>query len=301
MTEGTRASPESPSSAVDARKRAEVAGKPSKSRKRLAPPGVRKKPSPHQTAAAKPPPPPSAKPAPARKPAAASKTAPARKPAAASKPAHAAKPAPARKPAVASKTAPARKPAAASKPAPARKPTAAAKPPRASKPAATAKPVRAGEPAAGAKRVGPVERPKPAWPAKLKPPSSMKPGAAPHPRTRERRPSLRTERRPANEQPSPIAADVSTQRKLTCSIFGWRNERVGAFYALASGLQGHEWIVERSPQFEWLGRNTPAEAYEAHEILVDTLLRAGWRSVGSEGEWYRQRFERPFGSSFSNG
>jgi hypothetical protein len=65
------------------------------------------------------------------------------------------------------------------------------------------------------------------------------------------------------------------------------------FYALASGLAGHDWIVERSPRFVWQGGDIPPEAYEAHALLVDTLIRAGWHHTGSEGVWYRQRFERP--------
>ena len=99
--------------------------------------------------------------------------------------------------------------------------------------------------------------------------------------------------KPRNQQPPSRSAGPSEQRKLTCSIFGSRNGRVADFYALASGTRGRQWIVERSPWFEWLAGEHPAEAYEAHAILVDELLRDGWRLVGVEGAWYRQSFERP--------
>ena len=79
---------------------------------------------------------------------------------------------------------------------------------------------------------------------------------------------------------------------MTCSIFGWRDEEVADFYAVAFGLQGRDWIVERSPRFLWPAGDVPEEAYEAHATLVDALVRAGWRPVGKEGAWYRQRFER---------
>jgi hypothetical protein len=79
---------------------------------------------------------------------------------------------------------------------------------------------------------------------------------------------------------------------VTCSIFGWRDGEVADFYAVAFGLQGRDWILERSPQFSWPTGDVPAEAYVAHAKLVDALVRDGWRPVGSEGAWYRQRFER---------
>jgi hypothetical protein len=106
---------------------------------------------------------------------------------------------------------------------------------------------------------------------------------------------------PVRDEPQPVATETLVEAKLTCSIFGWRDGTQADFYALASGLQGHDWIVERSPRFEWLVGDLPVEAYEAHAMLIDALVRAGWRHVGSEGVWYRQRFERPVDDSDAEG
>ncbi len=162
------------------------------------------------------------------------------------------------------------------------------------KPAGAVKPQKALKPGGAAKSSEAAKPPgavKPARSAKPKPPTRMKPGAKPHPGRGKRSPRPRTEPRPVEMQALPVA-HAPTRRKLTCSIFGWRDEWVADFYAVAFGLQGRDWIVERSPKFLWLGEETPGEAYEAHEILVDALLRAGWRRVGNDGAWYRQRFER---------
>jgi hypothetical protein len=166
------------------------------------------------------------------------------------------------------------------------KPAGAAKPRRAPKPGGAAKPLEAAKPP-GAAKVS-----KPAQSAKPTPPSRTKPGAKPQTRRRKRSPTPRTNLRPVGEQSRPVATDAPHQEKLTCSIFGWRDGRVADFYAVAFGLQGREWIVERSPRFFWPAGDIPHEAYEAHAILVDALLRAGWRAAGNEGAWYRQRFER---------
>jgi hypothetical protein len=106
---------------------------------------------------------------------------------------------------------------------------------------------------------------------------------------------------PARDEPQRVATETLVETKLTCSIFGWRDGTQADFYALASGLQGHDWIVDRSPRFEWLVGDLPVEAYEAHAMLVDALVRAGWRHAGSEGVWYRQRFERPVDDSDAEG
>ena len=166
------------------------------------------------------------------------------------------------------------------------KPAGAAKPQRAPKPGGAAKPLEAAKPPGAAKAS------KPARSAKPKPPSRTKPGAKPQTRRRKRSPSPRANLRPVGEQSRPVATDAPNQKKLTCSIFGWRDGRVADFYAVAFGLQGRDWIVERSPRFFWPAGDMPHEAHEAHAILVDALLRAGWRAVGYEGAWYRQRFER---------
>jgi hypothetical protein len=172
-------------------------------------------------------------------------------------------------------------PAKRSRPAKPRRPAkwaGDAKPPGGARPAGAAKSLVAAKPG------GAVKRPKAGRPVKRKPPI---------PRT------FAAERQPGTPQETPNPRPA--ERNLTCSIFGWRSGRVADFYALASGLQGRDWIVERSPRFEWLAGDTPDEAYEAHAILVNALLRAGWRSVGTEGAWYRQRFERPVEGPSSNG
>ena len=164
-----------------------------------------------------------------------------------------------------------------------------AKPAGAVKPQISLKPGGAAKSSAAAKPPGAV---KPARAAKPKPPTRMKPGAKPHTRRGKISPRPRTEPRPVDGQALPVA-HVPTRGKLTCSIFGWRDEWAADFYAVAFGLQGRDWIVERSPKFLWLGEETPSEAYEAHASLVEALLRAGWRRVATDGAWYRQRFERP--------
>jgi hypothetical protein len=136
--------------------------------------------------------------------------------------------------------------------------------------------------------------PKPAQPTKPKPRGATKSlDAEPGRSARERATDLFLVRRPSSHQAPSRPTGPSDEKKLTCSIFGSRNDRIADFYALASGTPGREWIVERSPSFEWLAGEPPAEAYEAHAILVDQLQREGWRLVGVEGAWYRQCFELP--------
>jgi len=167
--------------------------------------------------------------------------------------------------------APAQKKPAAQKAQPA-KPPHPAKPPKAAR---SAKPVRRAEGGASPGTKKPVSAPRP----------------KPKPRTRKK---ARAKKAPERAQPRLVAAETLAERKLTCSIFGWRDGPLADFYALASGLQGHEWVVERSPKFEWPAGDFPAAGREAHAMLVDALVQEGWRQVGSEGVWYRQCFERPF-------
>ena len=176
--------------------------------------------------------------------------------------------------------------------------------PRVAKPVSPTEPVKPARPvpAKSAKASKPVGVPSPAKarkPPKPPRPSKPKPGAprtfgvGPNPARRERIPNLSLAGAPRNQHSPSRAAGPSAQRNLVCSIFGSRNGRFADFYALAAGAGGRQWIVRRSPWFEWLAGEPPAEAYEAHDILVDELLRDGWRLVGVEGAWYRQRFERP--------
>lgn len=166
------------------------------------------------------------------------------------------------------------------------KPAGAVKLQRISKPPRSGKPSDVEKPPGALKLAKPAAAAKPASSVRVKPPTK----APTHKRTKSR--SHRAELRPVDEQ-SPLVADVlPTGRALTCSIFGWRDGEVADFYAVAFGLQGRDWIVERSPRFRWPAGDVPAKAYEAHATLVDALVRAGWRPTGYEGAWYRQRFER---------
>ena len=91
------------------------------------------------------------------------------------------------------------------------------------------------------------------------------------------------------ETPSPAAA------RETCTIV-WRREGARSdFYAVATGSERGEYVVASSPGFEWLGGDLPPDAWTAHARLVATLAEGGWRFVGTEGPWYRRRFERPVG------
>lgn len=154
------------------------------------------------------------------------------------------------------------------------------------------KPTRSDTPSEVEKLPGARKLPKPAAAVKRGPPARVKPPTKAPTRRRTRSRSHRAELRPDDEQ-SPLVADpLPTCRTVTCSIFGWRDGEVADFYAVAFGLQGRDWIVERSPRFLWPAGDVPEEAYEAHATLVDALVRAGWRPVGKEGAWYRQRFER---------
>jgi hypothetical protein len=171
--------------------------------------------------------------------------------------------------------APAQKQRLAQKPRPA-KPPQPAKPP---KPVRPAKPVRSAEHAAS--------------------PVPKRPVSGPPPKHKPTPKKVRGEKGRGRGQRQLVDAGTLTERKLTCSIVWLRDGPVSDFYALAIGLQGHDFVVGRSPEFEWLGGDVPAEAREAHAILVDALVRDGWRPVGSEGAWYRQRFVRPVGGGGS--
>ena len=163
------------------------------------------------------------------------------------------------------------------------KPRPSAKPHKAAKPSGPVKPERVAKPAGAAKPsevAGPPEAHKVAAP-----PRSAKPKRPPR------------SRRGVKSQAPPVGEPTQTDRKLMCSIFGWRHGWVADFYAVAVGLQGHNWIVERSPPFYWRAGEVPREAYEAHSALVDSLLASGWRLVDNEGAWYRTRFERPIENS----
>ena len=177
-------------------------------------------------------------------------------------------------------------------PIPKKPPGKPTKPAGAVKPQRISKPPRSGKPSGVEKPPGALKLPKPAAAVKPGPSALVKPPTEAPTRRRTRSRSHRAELRPVDER-SPLVADpVPTGRTVTCSIFGWRDGKVADFYAVAFGLQGRDWIVERSPRFRWPAGDVPAEAYLAHATLVDALVREGWRPTGYEGAWYRQRFER---------
>jgi hypothetical protein len=167
------------------------------------------------------------------------------------------------------------------------------KPAGAVKPQRISKPPRLGKPSQMAKPRGAHMLPKPAPAAKPGPTARVEAPTKPPTRRRTRGPRHRAELRPVDEQSTLVADPLPTARTVTCSIFGWRDGEVADFYAVAFGLQGRDWIVERSPRFHWPAGGVPDEAYRAHATLVDALVRAGWRAAGYDGAWYRQRFERP--------
>jgi hypothetical protein len=179
-----------------------------------------------------------------------------------------------------------------------------AKPPKPKKVRASAQKQRSAKKPRPAKPPQPAKPPKPVQPAKPTrpaaheaPPVSKKPVSAPPPKPkRPARKKVHGAKAPGRGRPQLVDAETLTERKLTCSIVWLRDGPVSDFYALAVGLQGHDFVVGRSPEFEWLGGDVPAEAREAHAILVEALVGDGWTPVGSEGAWYRQRFERPVGA-----
>jgi hypothetical protein len=178
------------------------------------------------------------------------------------------------------------------KPSPPAKPPDRAKLTRIAKPLQEGKPAKPTKPVVAAKPAGAVSPPKPARPAKPKPATPRTPVAQDDVRGRGRISSPSTERTRVNERSPSTVADAPVERKLSCSIFGSRNGQIADFYALASGPSERKWIVARSPWFEWVAGDIPAEAYQAHAILVAELLQSGWRPAGFEGAWYRRRFER---------
>lgn len=177
-------------------------------------------------------------------------------------------------------------------PTPKKPPRKPAKPAGAVKPQRIPKPPRPGKPSAGAKSPAALKLTKPAPSAKPGTSTRVKRPANAATRRRVQSRSHRVELRPVDERSPRVADTQLTRRTVTCSIFGWRDGEVADFYAVAFGLQGRDWILERSPQFSWPTGDVPAEAYVAHAKLVDALVREGWRPVGNEGAWYRQRFER---------
>jgi hypothetical protein len=166
------------------------------------------------------------------------------------------------------------------------KPAGAVKPQRVSKPSPSGKPPEMAKPPGALKLSRPAPAAKPGSSTRVKAPTK----APTRRRTKSR--SHRAELRPVDEQSTLIADPTPIGRTVTCSIFGWRDGEVADFYAVAFGLQGRDWIVERSPRFLWPAGDVPDEAYEAHAVLADALVRAGWRPTGNDGAWYRLRFER---------
>ena len=175
---------------------------------------------------------------------------------------------------------PAAKQRVAEKPPPA-KPTQAAKPPQAAKPAKPSRPAKRASPDAQGASAAPKRPVSPPPPKRKRPARKAAPPQA--------------EQAPAREPPQPVEEVAVAEPVLTCSIVWRRAGATSEFTAVSSGLQGHEFVVESSPEFEWLGGAVPAEAREAHAILVYMLIREGWQPVAGEGPWYRQRFERPVG------
>jgi len=211
----------------------------------------------------------------------------------------AAKPAKPRKPKA---PAPAAKKRPAEKPPPA-KATQAAKPPKPSRPAkrarsadqrAVAAPKRsASPPPPKRKRPSPKQAPVEQEPVREPELPKLTPVAQEPVREPELPKLTPVAQEPVREPPPSVEDDTRAEPVLTCSIVWRRDGALSEFTAVSAGLQGHEFVVESSPEFEWLGGAVPPEAREAHAILVYKLIRGGWQPVAGEGPWYRQRFEQP--------
>lgn len=166
-----------------------------------------------------------------------------------------------------------------------------------------------GRPRGGARIAGVSTKPPPKKPAPAKPPAAKEPVTPPKrtpappvramPTVRKKppkdppgRPRKRTEAEPPAPREEP---------KETCVIV-WRREGVVSdFCALASHPERGEYVVAASPGFAWPGGEIPPEAWQAHGRLITILAEGGWRLVGTEGPWYRRRFERPAGGYPSEG
>jgi hypothetical protein len=151
-------------------------------------------------------------------------------------------------------------------------------------------------------RTGKAAHPAPLPPAKKV--AATKPAAAKPPPARPKRtaplpPPPAARKKPPKQPPrrpsQPADTPGSEAAEETCVIV-WRREGTRSdFYAVATGGDRGEYVVASSPGFDWFGGDLPPEAWKAHARLVATLAEGGWRFVGTEGAWYRRRFERPAG------
>lgn len=161
----------------------------------------------------------------------------------------------------------------------------------------------------GAKMSRIVKKPPPKKAAPANPPTGKEPAAPPKRtpappgkplHTVRRKPPKHPPGRP-RKRPAVEPVEPREEPKETCVIV-WRREGVlSDFCALASHPERGEYVVAASPGFAWPGGEIPPEAWQAHGRLVTTLAEGGWRLVGTEGPWYRRRFERPAGGYPSEG
>lgn len=179
-----------------------------------------------------------------------------------------------------------------------------ARPPRPAKPApkpvARAKPVKSddGDGAGPQKPRRSARKPPPPRAAASSPAPAKKRAPRKPPAAKARRPappppaSKPAARRQALPPEPPPAKPRKAERTETCVIVWARDGLRSDFYAVSSGLRGWQYVVARSPEFDWAGGDVPPEAFAAHEALVETLLDLGWRPVPAEGPWFRLRFDR---------
>jgi hypothetical protein len=86
--------------------------------------------------------------------------------------------------------------------------------------------------------------------------------------------------------------DESDAETQLCEIECWRGYVTWQFYA-GSGSPDEAPLV--SPYFRAPGKGAPERtdiAVQAHAVLVEALVAAGWEPEGYGEEWFSERFQR---------
>ena len=86
-------------------------------------------------------------------------------------------------------------------------------------------------------------------------------------------------------------AELETHQ--TCEIACWRGYVTWQFYVESESP--HD-VSLASPYFRAPGKGAPeqsAVALQAHAVLVEALVEAGWEPEGYGEEWFSERFQRP--------
>ena len=86
-------------------------------------------------------------------------------------------------------------------------------------------------------------------------------------------------------------AELETHQ--TCEIACWRGYVTWQFYVESESP--HD-VSFASPYFRAPGKGAPEQsdvALQAHAMLVEALVEAGWEPEGYGEEWFSERFQRP--------